>query len=206
MSRFQYLIFPIEGSVTERLQRYYGELIGAAHKVQFVALGLEDALRIGDLSSAIEHVEYHVENYLSRVYQLRDRAIAAAETAYGGSLSDLRHRDRRPALSSRLEARLPKVTSPLFSLIQLIDQDIQTHNTLTHRTALHLHVSADDGQMLDPSTVLMGISDHPDRKKIEKTLRTDLADFVEPYTQRIEAVFHATIELANAFDLFTNGD
>jgi hypothetical protein len=76
----------------------WGQLAGASHRLLFVCQEMESSNSDAIIEHALERLEYHMENYLVRVYELRERAVALAAALDGRAelarqLKSARHRD-----------------------------------------------------------------------------------------------------------------
>ncbi len=61
----------------------WGQLAGASHRLHFVCREMESCPSDATVEHALERLEYHMENYLVRIYELRERAVALAATLDG---------------------------------------------------------------------------------------------------------------------------
>src|SRR6266536_3444006 len=61
----------------------WGQLAGAAHRLLFVCEELEACTSGPKIELVLERLGYHMENYLGRVYELRERAVALAAATSG---------------------------------------------------------------------------------------------------------------------------
>jgi len=53
----------------------WGQLAGASHRLHFVCQEMESSPSDAIIEHALERLEYHMENYPVRVYELRERAV-----------------------------------------------------------------------------------------------------------------------------------
>ena len=76
----------------------WDQLAGASHRLHFVCQEMESGPSDAIIERALERLEYHMENYLVRFYELRERAVALAAALDGRAevaqqLKSARHRD-----------------------------------------------------------------------------------------------------------------
>jgi hypothetical protein len=76
----------------------WGQLAGASHRLDFVCQEMGSCPSDAIVERALKRLEYHMENYLVRVYELRERAVALAAALDGRvevarQLKSARHRD-----------------------------------------------------------------------------------------------------------------
>jgi hypothetical protein len=67
----------------EEAEAAWGQLAGAAHRLLFVCEELEACRSGARIELVLGRLEYHMENYLVRVYELRERAVALAAATSG---------------------------------------------------------------------------------------------------------------------------
>ncbi len=77
--------------------RYWGQLCSSMHRLAFVREELAATATLSDLDQSLERLAYHIENYLVRIYELRERAAKLIATCarYQGSTGLLKGRDKR---------------------------------------------------------------------------------------------------------------
>jgi hypothetical protein len=60
-----------ESKSSEEAGTAWGQLAGASHRLHFVCEEIETCASGATVERALERLEYHMENYLVRVYELR---------------------------------------------------------------------------------------------------------------------------------------
>ena len=179
------------GDKTERLFDCCGELIGSTSKLLFVCRELEAILDMKRLEGAFEQLDYHLENYLGRIYSLRDRLLTALHLFTGEKTDDLRHPDRRLDASKRLAMLAPNPIKLFLELHSLIDDDIRMRNMDTHNAFFHVWLYSGN-DFWEPTHVLIEAEGHGMYSDIERRLRALLEKFVRSYCDRIHRVIERT--------------
>jgi hypothetical protein len=93
----------------------------------------------------VYRILYHLENYLIRVYEIRERALGLLAEVVDQSVEGLRHPARRAATASALTAGARRPLELRLQLQDLLDQDIGTRNLHTHETFVRLEVCSSTG-------------------------------------------------------------
>ena len=90
----------------------WGELAGSTHRLLVVRDELDELEREPDIDRALTRLAYHIENYLVRVYELRDRCLGllAAFTGQPKAVDALRHPDKRESAIQELNQQHPEAT------------------------------------------------------------------------------------------------
>lgn len=116
----------------------WGQLCGSMHRLAFVADELARNVRISDMELALARLAYNMENYLSRIYELRERAarlliVSAGRCVTGKNgqriLKDVKgKRERRVAV--RWLSIDQQVQTTYLQLLSLIDDDIHLRRAI----------------------------------------------------------------------------
>jgi hypothetical protein len=111
----------------------WGQLAGASHRLHFVCEELAACKSEAKIELVLERVEYHMENYLVRVYELRQRAVfldaaVAGRAEIAGRLKSMR---KRSAALQSLWDRGDAFGETLETLLVSLDADISLRNQHT---------------------------------------------------------------------------
>jgi hypothetical protein len=188
-----------QGNKRERLLDCCGELLGSTHKLTFVSGEFDAILEMERLETAFEYLDYHLENYLGRVYALRDRLLTALALFTGQETDDFRHPDRRPNAAKRLEPLAPRPVQLFLELQSLLDDDIRTRNTDVHKSFFHIWLHSGN-DVWEASDVLLDAQRENMYPDIERRLRELLARFVQSYRERIDRVVDLTYEFVRELE------
>src|SRR3989442_2920591 len=103
-----------------------------------------------------------MENYLVRVYELRNRAVSlAAATSGRAEISGLlKSKRRRSAALQSLQCVGGSFVEGLQKLLVSLDADIALRNQHTHDKFLSVGFWADD-DIFDPADALLDLSENP---------------------------------------------
>jgi len=195
-------VFQFEASADPalRLQESCSELLGATHKLAVVGKELRKALSFPDLVEAFEYADYQIENYLTRLYSLLERAYAILSMATGLSAGKLKQSEKDPGRRARMapqfESHSPEPTRIFLQLLDVTDSDIGFRNSDTHEMFFHLRVT--DGQDYWPIASAIEAAtqaEHGQRgteASVHKRLRSLLERFVEEYSTKIQTIIDHT--------------
>jgi|SRR4028118_642506 hypothetical protein len=196
----------------EKVSQYWGQLAGSTHRLGFLRDELESVCKQEDIDLALSRLEYHTENYLIRVYELRDRvfSLVSAVTSDGETVKALRDRKKRSNALRLLQAKASGIGQPLECLLKLLDEDIGLRNFHTHETYLKLGCYIDyDGfeDIFDPHDALIDLkADSQGYKRFEEFLWKEISSLVERYQVKIDTVIETTITLLKEVELvISNG-
>ncbi len=157
----------------------WGQLAGASHRLHFVCQEMESCPSDAIIEHGLERLEYHMENYLVRVYELRERAVALA-TALDGSAEVARQlksaRNRDSALRA-LKERGAAFTGEVERLLSELDADIALRNQHTHDKFLSVGIWTEN-DIYDPADALLDLSSRPDAQQV-------LREFLKEEMQRL---------------------
>ena len=186
--------------------RYWAQLCGSMHRLVFVREELDATVEISDIDHALERLAYHMENYLVRVYELRERAAKLVATCGGheGGIGPLKGRDQRH--SSVDELSINQLAKDRYlELLGILGDDIVLRNQNTHDTFLSLGYSTGD-DIYDPHDALLDAqtADPTIFDTFRETLRAEIDGTVQRYHERIEKIIHATWQLLEHLDFARN--
>lgn len=193
--------------MTGRLEFYWyetnpGEETGTAAlaRLCFVCEEIEMCVADARVEPTLERLAYHMENYLVRVYELRERAVGLAATIDGRAeiaklLKSARH--RRRALDM-LQVRGFSFHSELECLLPLLDADIALRNLHTHDKFLTLGLWTEN-DIYDPADALNDLTSQPEEQRLlREFLAGEIRRLIEEHTKKAKALFDATRALLDA--------
>jgi hypothetical protein len=200
------------GDDKEQLEICCGEMLGSLNKLTFVRLELEETAEKEDLDTAYEYLDYHFENYLVRLYAMRERLVNALgllraikiSTKWKPKSKDwkqdshaLKTQKKRQQAASSFEAVAPKATKIAMELLDVMDDEIETRNMDTHNAFFHIWLY-DGSNVWEPMDVLTDVRQKKERREIEARLRTLLRRFVEEHCKKIELIVEKIEAFTNA--------
>lgn len=191
----------------EELGRRWGQLAGAMHRLCFAIEELHAVADASEVESVVRRLEYHLENYFYRSYELRERAsklittIHPSQTAVVGRL---KKPTKRAAAVALLERTAPGLGRIMESLLEATDEAVQIRNLHTHDTFLRLGLLTDHG-LYDPVDVLtIDVPEEPSlRRRLEADLRNEAQRMGREYEKKARRVVEATTALLLATEKLT---
>ena len=182
--------------------RYWGQLCGSMHRLAFVREELDAVLELSEINLALEHLAYHMENYLVRIYELRERAAKLVATCGGhqGGIGPLKGRDQRQRAVARLGINQP-AKDRYLELLSILDDDIALRNQNTHDTLLSLGYSTGH-DIYDPHDALLDVQtgDSSIFETFRQTLRDEIDRTVQRYSENIDKIIDVTRRLLDSLD------
>jgi hypothetical protein len=178
----------------------WGQLAGAAHRLRFVCDEMETCTRTRNVEQAVKRLEYHMENYLVRIYELRERAVSLVATMEGhteiaGLLKSTR---RRAGTLQNLRCSCGSVVEAIETLLVTIGADVALRNQHTHDKFLSVGILTEN-DIYHPADALLDTSEHPEaRRKLSAFLRKEIKRLVDEYVAKGDAVTDATWVLLQA--------
>jgi hypothetical protein len=172
----------------------WGQLAGASHRLHFVCEEMEACASDAAIERALERLEYHMENYLVRIYELRERAVALVAAIDGRPqmAGFLKGERRRNEALQMLQERGCVFCQELRVLLASLDADIGLRNRHTHDKFLSVGIWTDDG-IYDPADALLDLSGRPEAEKVLRDfLREEIQRLVDEQVVKGRAVFDAT--------------
>ena len=143
----------------------WGQLCGSMHRLIFISEEFEAIRKIRDTDLALQRLVYHMENYLIRVYELRERVVKlfVTYTGYKGKEHLLKGKRTRINTIRKLTNVDQVVSDTYLELLTLMDDDIDLRNRNTHDTYLSLGLVTQH-DIHDPHDALLDIQhQHPNR-------------------------------------------
>jgi len=194
----------------EEHQWYWGQLAGSTHRLGFIHEELLRVARVSDIDLALQRLNYQMENYLIRIYELRERAAKlllafAGRPADGRLLNEIKGKKTRQNAVENLGTIDPQVRDSYLQLLDLIDRDIDLRNQNTHDTFLSLGLSTGDN-IFDPHDALLDVQhQHPRMYKgFKKKLRSQIRETIKREADKISEVNRLAWRILKQMD-FTSG-
>jgi hypothetical protein len=185
-----YWVEPNAGDDEHR--RYWGELCASIHRLVFVREELDAIVKLSDIKLALERLAYHMENFLVRIYELRERAAKLVATCgrLKGDFRVLKACDRREIAVRELS--INQLAQDLYlELVDILNDDIDLRNQNTHDTFLSLGYFSGDN-FWDPVYALLDLETD---ERIKETLRDEIDRTVQRYGERIQRIIDVTMKL-----------
>ncbi|MFA5422497.1 MAG: hypothetical protein WC374_01395 [Phycisphaerae bacterium] len=191
-----------------------GELNNSVHRLRFLNGELGNTIKISDIDLALGRLAYHMENYLVRIYELRERLLELLSVFTGcdkkiikqlkaqGKETEKRFKkqlnDRREKLFK--EMPIERIVSDSFlKLLSITDKDIALRNKNTHKTFLCLDLYIAEG-FYDPRDLLLDVQhQYPERYEFyKKKIRREIKNTIQRYSDKINTIIRlTTINLDN---------
>jgi len=182
--------------------RSWGQLCGSMDRLVLVREELDAVLKLTEINVALERLAYHMENYLVRIYELRERAAKLVATcgAHEGGIGPLKRRDQRQRAVAELAISQPAKDRYLYLLSDL-DDDIALRNQNTHDTFLSLGYSTGH-DIYDPHDALLDVQAGDPRtlETFRQALRDEIDRTVQRYSANIDKITEATRQLLESLD------
>jgi len=181
----------------EEVGRYWGQLVGSTHRLRFAMGELESVCEEEDINLALMRLAYHIENYLVRVYELRERTLSLISAVTGDkkTVTKLRHPAQRCETLTALQETAGRFVQPLEHLLTLLDEDISLRNFHTHDTFLQLGLWTNN-DIYDPQEALLDLEPYPEsRRQLEEVLWSEIHSLVERYLSKVDIVIQTTMVL-----------
>ena len=182
--------------------RYWGQLCGSMHRLAFVREELDATIEISEIDPALERMAYHMENYLVRIYELRERAAKLVKACGGhhGDIGPLKGFDQRRDTVNILSIN-QSAKDRYLELLAILDDDIALRNQNTHDTFLSLGYST-GSDVYDPHDALLDVQSAGPTKssEFEDTLRDEIVRTVQRYQETIDQIISVTHQLLEQLD------
>ena|SRR5215813_11826529 len=191
----------------EKLRARWAQVVGAMHRLRFVCDELTESATEPEIEKALERLAYNAENYLVRVYELRERVVSLIATLSGASsrgsqqiAGDLKSAEKRKSAIANVRKIVPKVASPLERLLEALDDDIKLRNFHTHDTFSQIGLWTENG-IYDPADALLDLHGQPKaRKRLETLLRKEAKRLAREYEQKANRVIRSAMALVKSAD------
>jgi hypothetical protein len=187
-------------------QWYWGQLVGSTHRLQFIRDELLRAARVSDIDLALERLSYQMENYLTRVYELRERTAklllaSAGHHADARLLKEVKSKKTRQTAVEKLTAIDQRLQDTYLELLALIDDDIDLRNQNTHDTFLSLGLST-GGDIFDPPDALLDVQHQPPQicERFKRKLRSQIREAIKREDAKISEVIRLAWKILEQAD------
>lgn len=174
-----------------RSRHFHGETLGALNALADLREDLRSLPEEADIPGLFRHLEYLLDGYFSRIYELRERSwelvVALAR------LPAHKHREKgySPDLRDRVRMSHPKELRAYDRLWNLIREDVETRNAKTHRQYFQLRLIADDGDY-NPLDAMGDVQDPAERHMFGMKLRELCDEFGERFASRLDRIIDET--------------
>lgn len=196
MSEISYESFPYgllfywyEARKREEHEDAWGQLCGSMHRLIFLRDEFENFKVIGDMDCTLESLAYHMENYLIRIYELRERAarLLYCFSKYQGKIDELKWKKSREVIVGKLNIS-ESTTKNYLNLLSILDPDIALRNMNTHSTFLNLGFSMGTN-VYNPHDVILDLShNETGNSKFVNMLRKEIKRIVDQHIEKIEEI------------------
>jgi hypothetical protein len=191
----------------EQLGARWAQVVGAMHRLRFVCDELTQSATEPEIEKALERLAYNAENYLVRVYELRERVVSLIATLSGASsrgaqqiAGDLKSAEKRKSAIANVRKIVPKVASLLERLLEALDDDIKLRNFHTHDTFLQIGLWTEN-DIYDPADALLDLHGQPKaRKRLETLLRKEAKRLAREYERKANRVIRSAMALVKSAD------
>ncbi len=153
------------------------------------------------MEKALGRLQIHVEGYLARAYELRERAVSLTERLFPEekNLGEMKDPKKRPPRISTLALRSAQYADALNALLGALDEDTSARNMHTHENYALLRLFVADTDY-DPKDVWELRRDRPMAPEFRRILRQVMRATANEYSRRIEQVHDAGMRLAEVAD------
>ncbi len=185
----------------EERQHAWGELAGSFHRLTTIGDELMEAAKHRRIEKALARVQLHVETYLARAYELRDRAVSLTQTVFPEEpqLGALKKPEKRAACIERLARKDQRFAVALDELLGLLDDDTLLRNTHTHTNYVALRLFTSENNF-DPQDTWDHLKDRPQAPVFRRLLRRAIQKVAVQYAVRIQGICKAGWTLADSAD------
>ena len=171
------------------------------HRLVFVREQFNTINEVSDISEALHSLEYHMENYLMRIYELRERAAKLLKAFSGkGHIGNLKGKETRKDEVERILPNNPEISSQYLDLLLILDEDIALRNENTHNTFLSLGYS-NGYDIYDPHDVLVELqSQSSEYNEFVQQLKEAIDKTIHCYENKINQIIELTEGLLEEMD------
>jgi hypothetical protein len=180
----------------------WAQLCVSTHRLAFLRDELAAVNRIRNVDALLGRLAYHMENYLARVYELRERAAKLVATAsqYKGKLNELKWRHTRELRVNALSNLVRTAASQYLELLALLDDDIDLRNRNTHETFLSLGFW-DGNDVYDPLDVLVDLGrEREAQQQFQRRLRREVNRKIREHEHKIGTIVAIAENLLEQLD------
>jgi hypothetical protein len=190
-----------ESAQWEKHPQYWAQLCGSMHRLVFVREQFNTINKLSDITEALHRLEYHMENYLIRIYELRERAAKLLRAFSGeGDIGKLKGKKTRKDEVERILPNNPEISSQYLDLLSVLDDDIDLRNQNTHDTFLSLGYS-NGYDIYDPHDVLVEFQAQSDEyNEFVQQLKEAIDKTIHCYENKINQIIELTEGLLEEMD------
>lgn len=186
------------GALHRPSDREWDQLLGGLHRLMHLTDEFHLVLGTRDLRKALDRLQYAIENYLYRAYELRERAFALL--AVGTGEKKLRDSRKRWEALGNLDQSAGSV-QVVARLVEELTADIDDRNRHTHNAFLTLEWSIDD-QICDMDSVLLQLDEPEQGGKLRSVVRQAIRERTGYYGGRIRTIINLAMPLLDQLDPF----
>jgi hypothetical protein len=178
----------------------WGQLNGAAWRLLELMEDFKRVTRTRDAEAKVRRLTFAYENYLYRIYELRERVLNALKITTGQSklIDQLRHPTKRELAIQTLATGTPRLADLTKQLLALLDSNIAFRNKHTHEQFLSCGLFSGqtfveiDFQNIEPGT--------ESAMQFKLLVLSGVREFRRRYVRRLQQVFQLTRELCDEVD------
>jgi hypothetical protein len=186
--------------------KYWAQLCGSLHRLAYVRDELEKVTTKHDTCDAVRALEYHIENYLARIYELRERIAKLLVASSGrGEIGRLKGKRTRNNEIVNIFPENPDICEDYLCLLSLLDDDIALRNQNTHDTFLSLGYS--NGLNIYAPIDLLTIDTEPGsdiHQKFQEDIKQSVEEAISRYTEKIQQILQISRKLLFQLDFREN--
>lgn len=183
-------------------QRCSAEIISLGNQLNTVSQQLTAGLRRRDINDVVDSTAFNYENFLFRVYSLRERVwdvLAALATVDRSRTGDKKFRE---LVLATISNTYPELYKAVLNLQTLIASDLELRNVGTHQTFLILGITY-DGDSNDLYDLDSAIQSFDPKSKVGKfrgsEIRKALGQFTREQRSHIEEIQRAAFDVVHQF-------
>ena len=196
MSTYSYKAFPYGlqfywyvSNRGEEHREAWGQLCGSMHRLVFLREEFENFKVSDDMDYTLDRLSYHMENYLVRVYELRERLVKLLHYLSGhqGKMDELKWKETRNDVVGSLN--ISETTAMVYlRLLSALDADIALRNLNTHNTSLSLGFST-GADIYNPHDIMLDLDrDLKAKNRFKKLLRKEIKRIIAEHVKQIEEI------------------
>lgn len=170
---------------------WWGQLAGGTHRLMSAVEHLSKLPGRRKTDDALNELGYHLENYFTRTYELRERAVGLMGKILGRRFGAAKIPGRRAALAATIPERFQGASMPFFSLLDLLDYESEIRNKHTHAQFLSIVLATRD-DFFDPADALMDTERGEFSRPLNSQLRREVARLSKEYGDRARNIIRMT--------------
>lgn len=178
-----------------------GQLSAAIGRLVDIEEQLTSVSRHRDMAGRLRRATIIVEAYLSRAYELRERAVDILAIVTGQPATAKRCKDpsKRAEGMESIRQTCPELADNIAKLLSVLDEDTALRNMQTHEQLLSVGLWLEDGPY-DVEDLLIDCAawTSTEQTKLIAVLRTAIRNLVGEYKRRARSVINAANLVAEA--------